>query len=124
MTISSLTTRHKIPSSPPRPADAYDFQVVQIPLRSGATRRPFLRMSYSDVDGYEKLFEMAKGRFSQFLQAAMRWNLEYGILTFVFNFQLPQQNPMGRLLPRYDLRNFVYFVEELDEHLDMEAQEV
>jgi len=112
----------QIPSSPPKPADSYDFQVVQIPLRSVLPDGPFFRMSYSDVDGYEKLFEMAKGRLSQFLQAAMRWNLEYGILTFVFNFQLPQQNPMGRLLPRYDLRNFVYFVEELNKHLDMETR--
>jgi FkbH-like protein len=112
----------QIPSSPPQPADAYDFQILQIPLRSVLPDGPFFRMSYSDVDGYEKLFEMAKGRLSQFLQAAMRWNLEYGILTFVFNFQLPQQNPMGRLLPRYDLRNFVYFVEELNKHLDMETR--
>ena len=112
----------QIPSSPPQPADAYDFQVVQIPLRSVLPDGPFFRMSYSDVDGYEKLFEMAKGRLSQFLQAAMRWNLEHGILTFVFNFQLPQQNPMGRLLPRYDLRNFVYFIEELNKHLDMETR--
>jgi FkbH-like protein len=112
----------QIPSSPPQPADAYDFQVVQIPLRSVLPDGPFFRMSYRDVDGYEKLFEMAKGRLSQFLQAAMRWNLEHGILTFVFNFQLPQQNPMGRLLPRYDLRNFVYFIEELNKHLDMETR--
>jgi FkbH-like protein len=112
----------EIPSSPPKPADAYDFQVVQIPLRSVLPDGPFFRMSYGDVDGYEKLFEMAKGRLSQFLQAAMRWNLEYGILTFVFNFQLPQQNPMGRLLPRYDLRNFVYFIEELNKHLDRETR--
>ena len=112
----------EIPSSPPKPADAYDFQVVQIPLRSVLPDGPLFRMSYSDVDGYEKLFEMAKGRLSQFLQAAMRWNSEYGILTFVFNFQLPQQNPMGRLLPRYDLRNFVYFIEELNKHLDMETR--
>ena len=112
----------QIPPSPPNPADAYDFQVVQIPLRSVLPDGPFFRMSYSDVDGYEKLFEIAKGRLSQFLQAAMRWNLEYGILTFVFNFQLPQQNPMGRLLPRYDLRNFVYFIEELNKHLDTETR--
>jgi FkbH-like protein len=112
----------EIPSSPPKPADAYDFQLVQIPLRSVLPDGPFFRMSYSDVEGHERLFEMAKGRLSQFLQAAMRWNLEYGILTFVFNFQLPQQNPMGRLLPRYDLRNFVYFIEELNKHLDIETR--
>lgn len=112
----------QIPSRPPKPADAYDFQMVQIPLRSVLPDGPFFRMSYSDIDGYEKLFEMAKGRLSQFLQAAMRWNLEYGILTFVFNFHLPQQNPMGRLLPRYDLRNFVYFIEELNKHLVTETR--
>ena len=112
----------QIPSSPPKPADEYDFQVVQIPLRSVLPDGPFFRMSYSDVEGYEQLFEIAKGRLSQFLQAAMRWNLEYGLLTFVFNFQLPQQNPMGRLLPRYDLRNFVCFVEELNKHLDTETR--
>ena len=40
------------------------------------------------------------------------------MLTFVCNFLVPQQNPMGRLLPRYDLRNPVYFVEELNRRLD------
>jgi len=44
----------------------------------------------------------------------MRWNKKHGLLTFVTSFILPQQNPMGRLLPRYDLRNLVYFVEKLN----------
>ena len=51
----------------------------------------------------------------------MRWNREHGLLTFVTNFLVPQQNPMGRLLPRYDLRNFVYFVERLNEALAAEV---
>jgi FkbH-like protein len=112
----------QLPTHPPRAADTYDFQLVQIPLRSVLPDGTFFQLSYSDRDGYEKLFEMAKRRLSQFLEAAMRWNVEHGILTFVFNFQLPQQNPMGRLLPRYDLRNFVYFIEELNKHLDMETR--
>jgi hypothetical protein len=74
---------------PPLSAEAYDFQLVQIPLRSVLPGGTFFQLSYSDVDRYEKLFEMAKGRLSQFLEAAMRWNIEYGMLTLVFNFQLP-----------------------------------
>jgi HAD superfamily phosphatase (TIGR01681 family) len=117
-----LSTMAQLPANPPEPAEAYDFQVVQIPLRAVLPDGTFFRLSYSDVDGYEKCLRWAKGRLSRFLEAAMRWNLEYGILTFVFNFQLPQQNPMGRLLPRYDLRNFVYFMEELNKYLDMETR--
>ena len=113
----------QLPPNPPQPADAYDFQLVQIPLRSVLPDGTFFQLSYGNLEGYENLFEMAKRRLSQFLEAAMRWNAEYGILTFVFNFQLPQQNPMGRLLPRYDLRNFVYFIEELNKHLDAETRQ-
>ena len=52
----------------------------------------------------------------------MRWNREHGLLTFVTNFVSPQQNPLGRLLPRYDLRNLVYFVEKLNETLAEELR--
>ena len=33
---------------------------------------------------------------------------------------MPQQNPVGRLLPRYDLRNPVFFIEKLNEALAAE----
>ena len=56
------------------------------------------------------------------LRTAQRWNQQHGTLTFVCNFLVPQQNPMGRLLPRYDLRNFVYFIEKLNEALGRELQ--
>jgi FkbH-like protein len=102
---------------PPRPVEDYDFQVVQLPIRSVLPDHAFFRLGYHDIAAYEKLLEDAKQRLSQFLAAAMRWNTAHGMLTFVCNFLLPQQNPMGRLLPRYDLRNFVYFTEKLNEAL-------
>lgn len=52
-----------------------------------------------------------------YLAESLRWNRESGILTFVSNFLLPQQNLMGRLFPRYDLRNTVYFMEQLNRAL-------
>ena len=100
---------------PPQPVEDYDFQVVQLPIRSVLPDHTFFRLNYQDLSAYEKLLEDAKQRMSQILANAMRWNSEHGMLSFVCNFMVPQQNPMGRLLPRYDLRNFVYFTEKLNE---------
>ena len=50
----------------------------------------------------------------QLLHGAMAYRAQRQIITFVANYFVPQQNPVGRLLPRYDLRNPVYFVERLN----------
>ena len=101
--------------------DGYDFQVVALPLRSVVPDASYFRLSYKDLRAYERLFSEATERLKQYLNAAMQWNARHGLLTFVTNFMAPQQNPMGRLLPRYDLRNFVYFIERLNQVL---AEEV
>lgn len=110
----------QLPKDPPHPAEEYDFQIIQLPLRSVLPDNlhfQSLGKDINDVAAYEQLFAEAKQRLLQFLTAALRWNKDHGILSFVCNFILPQQNPMGRLLPRYDLRNFVYFVEQLNQVL-------
>lgn len=107
----------QLPANPPQPIEDYDFQIVQIPLRSLLPDYTYFQLTRTDIRGYEALLADAKARLSQFLAAAMRWNSEHGLLTFVSNYLVPQQNPMGRLLPRYDLRNFVYFIEKLNETL-------
>ena len=108
---------------PPAPVSDYDFQLVGIPLRSVLPDKAYFRLSYAHSKAYEALFLEARDRLSRFLTSAMRWNKEYGLLTFVTNFLLPQQSPMGRLLPRYDLRNLVYFVEKLNEALAEELRD-
>jgi len=112
-----------LPDNPPSPPEDYDFHVVQVHLRKILPERDHLVLSYSDPAAYERLFETARERLSEWLAELMRWNKAHGILTFVCNFLVPQQNPMGRLLPRYDLRNFVYFVERLNEALDQELRQ-
>lgn len=113
----------RLSPSPPHPVDEYDFQLVQIPMRSLVSETEYFRLSYNDVGAYERLLEEAKDRLSGFLEAALRWNLDHGLLTFVFNFIVPQQNPLGRLIPRYDLRNFAFFVEKLNEALSAELEQ-
>jgi hypothetical protein len=110
----------QLPRVPPAEPAEYDFQLVNIPLRSVLPDSTFFHLSNSQPDSYHALFEDSCERLRQFLAAAMQWNTEHGLLTFVTNFILPQQNPLGRLLPRYDLRNLVYFVERLNEVLAKE----
>jgi len=111
-----------LPESPPYPPETYDFQFIQIPFRSVLPDISYFRMSYVNPDAYSRLFDEACDRMSMMLSQAMRWNREHGMLAFVCNFLVPQQNPMGRLLPRHDLRNFVYFVEKLNEALGQELK--
>jgi FkbH-like protein len=111
----------ELPDTPSLAIDQYDFQIVAVPIRGILHESKFLRLSYLDTKSVEKLFADACDQMCLFLRAAMKWNEKHSILSFVANFLVPQQNPNGRLLPRYDLRNFSYFIERLNEHL---AQEV
>ena len=111
-----------LPEAPPHPAEEYDFHVVQIHLRKIMREHEYFRLADADPAAAARLFETARGRLSDWLAELMRWNQAHGILTFVCNFLVPQQNPMGRLLPRYDLRNFVHFVEKLNEALAEEVR--
>lgn len=106
-----------LPEAPPHPVKAYDFQLIQIPFRSILPEYEYMQGKYDDVAAFEERFQSCCDRIDRCLELYLKWNAEFGLLTFVCNFLVPQQNPMGRLLPRCDLRNFVYFVEKLNEYL-------
>jgi len=110
-----------LPDAPPHPAEEYDFHLVQIHLRKIMRENEYFRLSEAEPAVAARLFETARERLSDWLAELMRWNQAHGILTFVCNFLVPQQNPAGRLLPRYDLRNFVHFIEKLNEALAAEV---
>jgi FkbH-like protein len=109
----------ELPVSPPQPIANYDFQIVQLAIRSVLPELAYFRTIESEAAA-ETLFEEAEQRLFQHLAAAMRWNSEHGLLTFVCNFMVPQQNPMGRLLSRHDKRNLVRFFHRLNDSLSTE----
>lgn len=111
-----------LPEQPVRPIQEYGFQVVQLPLRAMIPDTAFARLKQDDVAGHERLFDHAAAAMRQYVHDATRWNRTHGILTFVTSFVVPQQNFVGRLLPRYDIRNPVYFVEKLNQELASEVQ--
>ena len=111
-------TGHPLPQRPELPIEAYDFQLLQFALRFVLPDGAFARLQQHDLTGHATLFADCLARLRSFVDYAMRWNQEHGILTFVMPFVVPQQNPMERLAPRHDLRNPVYFIERLNEELE------
>lgn len=106
-----------LPSAPPRQLSDYDFQYIQLPLRSVLPEQTYFHLRYDQPETYQALFDETCQVLADQLADVMLWNAESGLLTFVSNFLPPQQNPLGRLVPRYDLRNLVHFVERLNAFL-------
>lgn len=104
-----------LPIAPPQPIEHYDFQIIMLALRTVMPEQLLFRLNYNDVEGYQAAFEDARERLLQMLHGALGYLALRQITTFVTNYAVPQQNLMGRLLPRYDLRNPVYFVEMLNQ---------
>jgi FkbH-like protein len=113
-----------LPSEPAEgvPVRSYDFQVIQIPLRTIFPDMVLARLPYDDLAEYERAFEECSTKLDLFLRARMQWNIEHGLLTFVTNFFVPQRNSMGVLFPKYDLRNQEYFIDQLNERLESLVQ--
>ena len=107
----------KLPNVLPAPLDEYDFQVIYLPLRTMMPEQLYFRLGYNDLAGYEAAFADSEQRLYQYLQGSMAYRERRALLTFVVNLPVPQQNPVGRLMPRYDLRNPVYYVEMLNRRL-------
>ena len=96
-----------------------NFQIVQIPLRSILSEAEYFSLDLSDKGSaaIEQVFQMCLHKLRRNLDAALKYNRAMGIPVFVLNFASPQANPLGFLLPKYNLFNFSYFVKELNREL-------
>jgi FkbH-like protein len=99
-------------------ASAYNFAVIQIPLRSVLKDDALWHFSHDSWDMHEAAYRTACDNLAFQLNSRMQWNVRYGMLSFVANFFVPQRNPMGCLFPRFDLRNPEFFIGKLNEHLE------
>jgi FkbH-like protein len=103
----------QLPEKPP--ASGYDLQLVQLGLRSIFPDEPFLRHDRGE------LFELGEQRLVSLLDSALRWNTEFGLPTLICNFMEPQQNPMGRLLPKFDLSNPGQLIRRINQRIEQYA---
>ena len=109
---------NSLPKHLPRAAEAYEFQVVAIPLRAVMPESCYLPLKYSNVQEFEQLFDERCSYMDSVLRDTLQLGLSNKLVTFVTNFFVPMSNPNGRFAPRYDFRNPVYFVERLNQKLD------
>jgi FkbH-like protein len=96
----------------PAPAEAYDFQIIQLPMRS-ILGNAFFQLP-DTLEAHEAFLRETEEHLSRYLANALRLNAEHRLPSFVLGFLVPQQNPQGRFQARYDLRNLVHFIERLN----------
>ena len=97
--------------------DAVDFQIVQLPLRSIIREGMYMNLRFDEDDRYKSLFDEAVSSLKSNFTAALKYNEQHKLATFVLNFPVPQQDFMGRFHNRYSLKNMRYFFEELNRML-------
>lgn len=110
----------ELPDQPPHPLETYSFQLIILPLRTVMHEGLYFRLRYDQPEEFNAAFDQSVTRLVQLLAGALKYNEQKKLLTFVANFLTPQQNALGRMLPRYDLCNPVYYIEKLNEILYQE----
>jgi FkbH-like protein len=118
-----LNNFDSFPQIPAEQAAQYDFQIVHIPLRS-VMGSAFFRLP-DTAAAHEEFLRQTEDHLRRYLGNVLQLNTERKLLTFVLGFLIPQQNPLGRFQPRYELRNVMHFIERLNMFLaaEMAARE-
>lgn len=117
-----LNNLDSFPEIPPAQAAQYDFQIIHIPLRT-ILGSAYFRLP-NDAGRHEEFLRETQDYLGRYLAGALRLNTEHKLLTFVMGFLVPQQDPLGRFQPRYDLRNVMHFIERLNMFLAAEVAKV
>lgn len=100
----------------------YDFALFLAPMDFIAPVQDFFRANaVHDRDAAER-FAASTARLNFLLDKVFEWAAENSLALIVGNFLLPVQNPIGRLQPRYDLRNPIFFTEELNRTIGVRVQ--
>jgi FkbH-like protein len=114
-----LNNFDSFPEMPPAQAAEYDFQIIHVPLRT------ILGNAYfhlpDDAARHEEFLQETQDYLARYLSNVLKLNTEHKLPTFVLGFMVPQQDPLGRFQPRYDLRNIMHFIERLNMFLAAEV---
>jgi FkbH-like protein len=114
-----LNNFDRLPETPPAPAAQYDFQIIHIPLRT-ILGQAYFRLP-DDGSEHERFLRQTEDLLARYLSNVLKWQSADKLLSFVLGFMVPQQNPLGRFQPRYDLRNIMHFIERLNMFLAAEV---
>ena len=107
-----------LPEELEAPIDSYSFQVIQPPLRAVLHESHYLGVDFNNPEALKALENGALSHLSLFLDNYLGYHTKYGLTTFVTGFIIPQQNPLGRMMPRHSLSNLQHSVRRLNERLE------
>ena len=107
-----------LPSRSDDELKGYDFQVINFPLRF-VLQDSFLWGASQKTDAeLDAIFQRSVADLKALFDLYLQYNQSHGLLTFVTNFMTPSVNPLGKLMPHYDLRNPQFFVQRLNQELE------
>ncbi|MCA3576305.1 MAG: HAD-IIIC family phosphatase, partial [Bradyrhizobium sp.] len=102
---------------PPQPLDAYDFQYIQLSLRTVVSDGLIRYTRMTDPDSAAQIYGEACKRIDRMLDAALKYNKQTGILSFVSTFIVPQTRPAPSLHDQYEASDIAFVVERLNAYL-------
>ncbi|KAB8123007.1 HAD-IIIC family phosphatase [Komagataeibacter medellinensis] len=106
-----------LPDCPPMGVETYNFQYIQIPLRSILTDRVIWAMRLGTPGFLDQVLEDGYGIMDTMLDSALGYNKVHGLLTFVANFSVPQMNIVLSLAERHGAGDLSQVVRELNAYL-------
>jgi len=107
-----------LPEEPEAPIESYSFQIIQTPLRGVLHESHYLGVDFHNPAVLNSLQESAISHLKLFLENYLGYNTRHGLTSFVTGFIVPQQNPLGRMMPRHSLSNLQYLVRQLNQRLE------
>ena len=113
--VNHLST---LPEESEAPIDSYSFQMIQPPLRGVLHESHYLGVDFKNPEALKALENGALSHLTLFLENYLGYNTRHGLTSFVTGFIIPQQNPLGRMMPKYSLSNLQHLVRRLNEHLE------
>jgi FkbH-like protein len=105
----------ELPDQPPSAPCGYDFHFIQIPLRS------LIADSVIDFKGFaeraDTVLHDAKIALRHQLDASLKYNRTFGVLSFVANFPVPQRAVVSALLQAGSPSDLRWAVQQLNDEL-------
>ena len=107
----------ELPGSPPSPASEYDFQYVQIPLRSVITDRVIHAVQLNSAEFVEAVLADGYAIVDAMLDSALAYTRAHGLPALVSNFIVPQTNLSASVRQRGTLHDLGALVARFNEYL-------
>ncbi|TCS16851.1 HAD-IIIC family phosphatase [Acidomonas methanolica] len=106
-----------LPDVPPSPIEDYDFQYVQIPLRTVLGDRVIWASRFNEEGFDDSIYNDACDVLDVMLKTALSYNVKAGLLSFVSNFIVPQVDIVSSLAARGGAADVAAIVRRLNEYL-------